>query len=251
MQSGNRTAGKERAKSSRPVSHVAGDTIRVVLAEDDFLAREGITRVLERLDGIELVASCGDLDTLRAEIERTNPDVVLTDIRMPPRHTDEGLRLAAELRSTHPRIGVIVLSQHAEPVYATALFAEGSYRRAYLLKERLNRSADLARAIREVAEGGAFVDAAIVDQLLSAWRPHDAAPLSALTAREREILALVAEGYTNRAIADRVGITKRGVERHINTIFAKLDLGDPDDVSRRVKAALLYLADEGRLAQGP
>jgi DNA-binding NarL/FixJ family response regulator len=251
MQSGDSTADTARARSPRGVSHVSAAAIRVALAEGDFLAREGITRVLERLDGIELVASCGDLETLRAEIERTNPDVVLTDVRMPPRHTDEGLRLAAELRSTHPRIGVIVLSEQAEPGYATALFAQGSHRRAYLLKERLHESADLARAIREVAGGGAFVEAAVVDQLLSAWRPRDPAPLSALTAREREILALIAEGYTNRAIADRVRITKRGVERHINTIFAKLDLGDPDDVSRRVKAALLYLADEGRLARYP
>ena len=151
MQTGNRTAGNVRSTSSRRVSRVGAKTIRVVLAEADFLAREGITRVLERLDGIELVASCADLDTLRAEIERTYPDVVLTDVRLPPRHTDEGLRLAAELRTTHPRIGVIVLSQHGEPVYATALFAEGSYRRAYLLKERLRESAELACAIRQVA----------------------------------------------------------------------------------------------------
>jgi DNA-binding NarL/FixJ family response regulator len=221
--------------------------IRVALAEDNFLAREGITAVLEGLDGIELVASCGELETLRAEIERTRPDVVVTDIRLPPGFMDEGIQLAGELRATHPRIGVVVLSQHVEPLYATALFAHGSHRRAYLLKESLKDSEELARAIREVAGGGAVVDPLIVDELLSAPR-REGSTLGALTARELEILALIAEGHSNSAIAERLAITKRGVERHINSIFAKLDLGDSEDVSRRVKAALLFLAGEESLA---
>jgi DNA-binding NarL/FixJ family response regulator len=221
--------------------------IRVALAEDNFLAREGITAVLEGLDGIELVASCGDLDTLRAEIERTGPDVVVTDIRLPPGFADEGIQLAGELRAKHPRVGVVVLSQHVEPSYATTLFAYGSQRRAYLLKERLKDAEELARAIREVAGGGAVVDPRIVDELLAGLR-RERSPLAALTAREREILALIAEGHSNSAIAERLAITKRGVERHINSIFAKLDLGESEDVSRRVKAALLFLAGEGSLA---
>jgi DNA-binding NarL/FixJ family response regulator len=224
--------------------------IRVVLGEDNFLAREGITSVLSGLDGIELVASCGDLDSLRASIEDVRPDVVLTDIRMPPDLTDEGVRLATELRSTHPEIGVVVLSQHAEPLYAMALFAEGSHQRAYLLKERLTEPGELGRAIREVAAGGALVDPRVVDELLSVQAGRELSPLAALTERERELLGLIAEGYANGAIADRLGITKRGVERHINAIFAKLDLSDAEDVSRRVKAALFFLAGEGRLAEG-
>jgi DNA-binding NarL/FixJ family response regulator len=213
-------------------------TLRVVLAEDSLLAREGIVRVLEGLDGIELVAVCGDLDSLRAEIDRSAPDVVVTDIRMPPSHTDEGVRIAEELRSTQPRTGVVVLSQHADPVYATEVFARGASRRAYLLKERLKDAGELERAIREVAEGGAVVDPRVVEELLSA-RP-ESSPLQSLTAREREVLELMAAGHANSAIAERLSITKRGVEHHVNALFAKLGLRDDADVSRRVKAALLY-----------
>ena len=218
--------------------------IRVVLAEDDFLAREGITAVLDGVDGIELVASCGDLDTLRAEIDRTGPDVVLTDIRLPPGRGDEGIRLAVELRTTHPRVGVVVLSQHVEALHATTLFADGSHRRAYLLRDRIKDPEELGNAIREVAGGGAVVDPRIVDELLSAPHRRERSPLGALTPRELQIVALIAEGHSNSAIAERLSITKRGVERHINSIFAKLELGDSEDVSRRVKAALLFLAGE-------
>jgi DNA-binding NarL/FixJ family response regulator len=203
--------------------------------------------VLERLEGIELVASCDDLDSARAEIDRTRPDVVVSDIRLPPTQTDEGIRLAGELRRTHPEVGVVVLSQHAEPFYAATLFADGSHRRAYLLKERLRDPDELERAIREVAADGALVDPYVVDQLVAARHRREQSPLRDLTARELEILALIAEGRTNASIAERVGITKRGVERHINSIFAKLGLGDPEDVSRRVMAALLFLVGEGRL----
>jgi DNA-binding NarL/FixJ family response regulator len=218
--------------------------IRIVLGEDNFLAREGITRVIDGLDGIELVAVCADLNSLRAEIERAAPDVVVTDIRMPPDHTDEGIRLAEELRATRPRVGVVVLSQHVEPLYATALFAGGSYRRAYLLKERLTNPAELRRAIEEVADGGALVDPRVVDELISEQLADS--PLQALTPRETQILELIAKGDANSAIAERLGITKRGVERHVNSIFAKLGLADAHDVSRRVKAALLYNERESR-----
>jgi DNA-binding NarL/FixJ family response regulator len=212
------------------------------------LAREGILRILDALEGVEVVAVCDGFADLRAEIDRLDPDVVVTDVRLARGHGDEGVRLAQELRLTHPRTGVVVLGGHAETQYAMALFAGGSYRRAYLLKDELRDPSDLERAIREVAAGGALVDPAVVDELLSAKRPHDGSPLDDLTAREREILALVAEGHTNTAIAGRLGITRRGVERHINAIFAKLSLPDGGDVSRRVMATLLFLDGEGRLA---
>jgi len=218
-------------------------TIRVVLGEDSYLASEGIARAIERAEGIELVATRRDLESLRAVIEEEHPDVVLTDIRMPPTNTDEGIRLASELRSSKPDIGVVVLSQHNEPAYATTLFEAGSARRAYLLKERIKDAGELARAVRSVAEGGSVVDSAVVETLLEAYRSREQSPLSALTPRELEILGLIAEGRSNAAIAEALFVTKRAVERHINATFMKLDLGEDRDISRRVKAALIYLAD--------
>jgi DNA-binding NarL/FixJ family response regulator len=215
--------------------------IRVVLAEDSFIAREGIVRALEGIDEVDLVATCGDLDELRAAIDETAPDLVLTDIRMPPTNTDEGIRVAEELRDSHPEIGVVVLSQHAEPLYATALFDKGSDRRAYLLKERLKDREELGRALHEVAAGGSVVDSKIVEELLALQRRREDTRLDQLTPRELEILGMIAEGKSNTAIADALVITKRAVERHINAIFWKLDLGGSEDVSRRVKAVLLYL----------
>ena len=220
------------------------ERVRVVLGEDNYLAREGIAAALRSLDDVELVASCADFDALRAEIDRTKPDVVVTDIRLPPGETDEGIRLAQELRHTRPSVGVVVLSQHAEPFYVSTLFAEGSHGRAYLLKERIRDAAELDRAIREVSRGGALVDPRVVDKLLGAWERRDRSPLRSLTPRELEILSLIAEGLANQAIANRLSITKRGVERHINSIFAKLGLAESEDVSRRVKAAILFLSGE-------
>ena len=218
--------------------------LRVALGEDSYLAREGISRVLEAEDDIEIVATCEDFESLRADVGATEPDVVLTDIRMPPTHTDEGIRLAAELRATHPAVGVVVLSQYAEPLYATKLLESGSDGRAYLLKERVTDRGELSRALREVAEGRSVVDAQIVEALLEVRRRREESGLDTLTSREQEILALIAEGWSNEAIASRLFITKRAVERHINSIFWKLELGDSADVSRRVKAALLYLAGQ-------
>ena len=214
--------------------------IRVVVGEDSFIAREGIVSILGELEGVELVDASGDLESLRECVSRTSPDVVLTDIRMPPTNTDEGIRFAAELRSSHPEIGVVVLSQHAEPRYATALFRDGSDRRAYLLKERIKDQVELSRALHEVAAGGSLVDSRIVDKLVSARE----AQLGSLTPRQLQILALIAEGRSNSSIASRLEITKRAVERQINAIFLRLDLGEPEDVSRRVKAALLYLSGD-------
>jgi DNA-binding NarL/FixJ family response regulator len=218
--------------------------IRVVVGEDSVVIREGIERMLERSDDIEVVATCADAATLRAAIAEQRPDVVLTDIRMPPTGTDEGIRVAVELRESAPTVGVVVLSQHVEPAYAIALLEGGSAGRAYLLKDRLRDSTVLTRAIREVAGGGSLVDPVVVDQLVAARAQRENSPLRELTARELQILAMIAEGRSNAAIADELVVTKRAVERHINAIFPKLGLRDDEDVSRRVKAALLYLADQ-------
>jgi DNA-binding NarL/FixJ family response regulator len=222
-----------------------GTGIRVVLGEDSFLAREGIVRALELADGVDLVGVCGDLGSLRATVEAELPDVVLTDIRMPPTKTDEGLQLASELRATHPDIGVVVLSQHAEPEYASMLFEDGPEGRAYLLKESLRDQSELVRALQTVAGGGSVVDPLIVQRLLVAQRQRRESALESLTPRELEILGLIAEGRSNAAIAAQLVVTKRAVERHINSIFLKLGLRDSENVSRRVKAALLYLSGDG------
>jgi DNA-binding NarL/FixJ family response regulator len=231
----------------------SAERIRILLGEDSFLVREGIANVIGELPGIELVASCGDLDALREAIDRTGPDVVLTDIRMPPDFSDEGIRLAAELRTTHPRVGVVVLSQHAEPQYAAALFADGAARRGYLLKDQVADRFELGRAIRAVAAGGSLMDPRIVELLLAARQSPSRMTVATLTDREREVLVLIAAAHSNQAIATQLGITTRGVERHINSIFAKLGLAQPADVSPRVKAALIFLASEGRLTgdEGP
>ena len=221
-----------------------GHALRVVVGEDSFLTREAISALLNDTAGIELVAACDDAGSLRAAIDREQPDVVLTDIRMPPGHRDEGIRLANELRETQPEIGVVVLSQHAEPTYAAILFEDGSHGRAYLLKESLRDRDELIRAVVTVAEGGSVVDPLIVDELLEIQRRRRDTPLDRLTPRELEILGLIAEGRSNAAIAEKLVVTKRAVERHINSIFLKLGLRESDDISRRVKAALLYLSGE-------
>ena len=219
-------------------------TIRVVVGEDSAVVREGIKRMLERSDDIEVAATAADAATLRAAISEHRPDVVIADIRMPPTQTDEGIRIAVELRETAPDVGVVVLSQHVEPAYALALLEGGSARRAYLLKERLRNSTELTRAIREVAAGSSVVDPLVVDQLVQARTARANSPLRDLTESETAILAMIAQGLSNAAIADALVVTKRAVERHINAIFLKLDLRDAEDVSRRVKAALVYLADQ-------
>jgi DNA-binding NarL/FixJ family response regulator len=169
---------------------------------------------------------------------------VLADIQMPPAKSDEGIRLAKELRTTHPGIAVVILSQYAEPVYATELLAEGSDGRAYLLKDRVQHRGDLTRAVRAVASGGSVLDPRIVELLLTSARTHDASRFDSLTRREREVLVLLAEGWSNAGIAEQLGITTRAVERHIRSIFSKLDLGDSARHNRRVRAALLYLTEQ-------
>jgi DNA-binding NarL/FixJ family response regulator len=216
--------------------------LRIVVGEDNLLVREGITRLISSAPDLEVAASCEDLAALEAAIEEITPDVVLTDVRMPPTSTDEGIRLANGLRTSHPSVGVVVLSQYSDPAYVLALFALGSDRRAYLLKERVRDRAALVSAIRSVAAGGSTVDPKIVEVLVSARLGDATSPLSELTSREREVLAEIAEGKSNIAIADSLFLTKRAVEKHINSIFLKLGLGNAADISRRVKATLMFLA---------
>jgi DNA-binding NarL/FixJ family response regulator len=220
--------------------------LRVVVAEDVLIVREGILRLLERIDDIEVVAACGDLDELLAAAAEHGPDVVLTDIRMPPTGTDEGVRAAAELRRTHPGIGVVVLSQYVESQWALDLLGDGSDGRAYLLKERVAEPDQLVAAIREVARGGSVVDPKVVDALIAARDARRDSPLRFLSPRERQVLAEIAQGKNNAAVADALVLSQRAVEKHINSLFAKLGLGDERDVHRRVMAVLLYLADERR-----
>jgi DNA-binding NarL/FixJ family response regulator len=217
--------------------------VRIVVAEDNLLVREGIVRLLSSAADLELVRACDSYDTVVAAIEEENPDVVLTDIRMPPTLSDEGIRLARELRTTHPDIGVVVVSQYSDPGHIRALFERGSDRRAYLLKERLHDRAALLSAIRSVAAGESSVDGRIIDVLIFAQPGEENSRLSELTPREREVLAEIAQGKSNSVIAEELFLTKRSVEKHVNSIFLKLSLGSADDVSKRVKATLIFLAE--------
>jgi len=217
-------------------------TIRVAVAEDSLLVREGIAKLLEHQDGLEVVALCGDLDSLLAAVATERPHVVLTDIRMPPTGTDEGIRAAAALRLSDPDVGVVVLSQFAEPAYALELLDGGSAGRAYLLKERLSDGAQLLDAIREVHRGGSVVDPKVVETLVSARSRSKQSPIERLTVREREVLAEIAQGKNNAAVADALVLSERAVQKHINSLFSKLGLSEEPDVHRRVKAVLLYLS---------
>jgi DNA-binding NarL/FixJ family response regulator len=214
----------------------------VALADDSYLVREALCHLLGPVPEIELVAVCGDGEALLAAVERESPDVVLSDIRMPPLHEREGIHVAAQLRETHPEIGVVLLSQYEDPTYALELFESGSEGRAYLLKERLGDVSELVDAVQAVADGRSVVDAKIIDGLITERMRSDRSSLDELTTREREVLGGVASGKSNTAIARSLSLTKRAVEKHINAIFVKLGLQESDDVSRRVKAALIYLA---------
>ena len=221
--------------------------IRVVVAEDSLIVREGIQQLLDSSPSVEIVAACDDVDSLLKAIDREQPDVVVTDIRMPPTGTDEGIQVAAQLRETHPDVGVVVVSQYAEPSYVLDLLDSGSDGRGYLLKERVHRRSELLTAIESVASGGSVIDPKIVDVLVSAKARAERSPLAQLTGREREVLSEIAAGKSNTAIAESLVLTKRAVEKHINSIFMKLGLASSEDVSKRVKATLLFLAeDDGR-----
>jgi DNA-binding NarL/FixJ family response regulator len=216
---------------------------RIVVAEDSLLVREGIEKLLGRQNDIEIVALCVDLPELLAAVESHRPDAVLTDIRMPPNNSDEGIVAATTLRESHPNVGVVVLSQYVEPSYALQLFDGGSQGRAYLLKERLSDVEQLVRAIHEVTTGGSVIDPLVVESLVDARSRTQHSPLEHLTPREKEVLSEIAQGKNNAAVAASLVLSERAVEKHINSLFSKLGLGEEPDVHRRVKAVLLYLAD--------
>jgi DNA-binding NarL/FixJ family response regulator len=218
--------------------------LRVVLAEDNYLLREGLGQLLGMSEEIDLVAACSDLPELEHAVAETNPDVVVTDIRMPPTGTDEGLRAANWLRRERPAVGVVLLSQYAEPEYALALLENGAAGRAYLLKERVSDIEQLVGAIREVARGGSVIDPRVVEVLVTARAAAKGSPLAELTPREGEVLSQVAQGRNNAGIAAALSLTDRAVEKHINAIFSKLGLSEERDTHRRVKATLVYLAEQ-------
>ena len=220
--------------------------IRLVLAEDHYLVREGVRRLLEAHPEFEVAAVCGDLGSLLEAADRERPDVVVTDIRMPPGHADEGIQAARRLRETQPDLGVVVLSQYSNPSYALALLDTGSSGRAYLLKERVHDLDQLAAAIRTVAEGGSLIDPKVVEGLVADRARPAASPVNELTAREREVLRKMAEGENNASIAEALVVTERSVEKVIHSIFMKLGLTWEPAVHKRVKAVILYLAESDR-----
>lgn len=224
--------------------------IRIVLAEDSYLVREGLHRLLGTQPGVEVAAVCGDLDSLIEAVDREQPDVVVTDVRMPPGHSDEGIQAARRLRETMPSVGVVVLSQYANPGYALALLDTGSAGRAYLLKERVHDIEQLVGAIRAVSEGGSMIDPKVVEGLVAERARASTSPLNDLTVREREVLRKMAEGNNNASIGEALVVTERSVEKVINSIFMKLGLTWEPSVHKRVKAVILYLAESDRHQPG-
>jgi DNA-binding NarL/FixJ family response regulator len=217
--------------------------IRLVIADDHLLVREGVRRLLETEPDIEIAAVCGDLDSLFAAVEAEHPDVVVTDIRMPPDNTDEGIRAAERLRTTDPDVGVVVLSQYATPSYALALLEGGSAGRSYLLKERVSEPDQLVSAIRAVAAGGSVIDPKVVEALVAEDARGEQSPIHGLTDRERDVLREMAAGKSNAAIGESLFLAERSVEKVIHSIFLKLGLTWEPSVNKRVKAVILYLAE--------
>ena len=219
--------------------------IRLVLAEDHLIVREGVRRLLEAQPDLEIAAVCGDLDSLLAAVEAERPDVVVTDIRMPPGNADEGIQAAERLRDTDPTVGVVVLSQYATPSYALALLESGSAGRAYLLKERVQEPEQLVAAILAVADGGSVIDPKVVESLVAENARGDESRFNQLTPRERDVLREMAAGKSNAAIGESLFLAERSVEKVIHSIFQKLGLTWEADIHRRVKAVILYLAESG------
>ncbi len=220
--------------------------LRVIIAEDDALLRQGVVRLLERVDGIDVVGEAAHLHTLREAVDELTPDVVVTDIRMPPTGTDEGIQAVAWIAERHPGTGVVVLSQYVNPEYALALLASGTGRRGYLLKARIGDVDELAAAIRTVAAGGSVLDPAVVEALVAASRTKRVSPVDRLTARETEVLGQMAQGRSNAAIATSLVLSERAVEKHATSIFSKLGLSEEKDLNRRVSAVLIYLGEGNR-----
>jgi DNA-binding NarL/FixJ family response regulator len=217
--------------------------IRVIVAEDNYLVREGVRRVLEMQPDVAVAAVCDDLNSLLEAVEAEPPDVVVTDIRMPPGNTDEGIRAAEQLRQSDPDVGVVVLSQYATPSYALALLESGSAGRAYLLKERVQEPEQLVSAIRAVSKGGSVIDPKVVESLVADNARGQESPLHQLSPRERDVLGEMAAGKSNAAIGESLFLAERSVEKVIHSIFLKLGLTWEPSVHKRVKAVILYLAE--------
>jgi DNA-binding NarL/FixJ family response regulator len=217
--------------------------VRVVFAEDNYLVREGTAALLQSSEDVELIGTAASLDELLTAVEELKPDAVLTDIRMPPTNTTEGIDAAKRIRAEHPEIGVVVLSQYAEQEYAYDLLKDGAAGLGYLLKERVSDLEEVVRALNEVSRGGSVLDPKVVEALLSAKERMAHSPLAQLTDREREVLEHMAQGKNNAAIAKSLFLTERAVEKHINSLFHKLGLSEEVDVHRRVKAVLAFLRE--------
>jgi DNA-binding NarL/FixJ family response regulator len=219
------------------------DRISIIIAEDSLLVRDSVSRALSTDPDVTVVGVAEDYDSAVVLVEKHAPTILVTDVRMPPTSTDEGIRLARWMRTTHPDVGVIVLSNYADPRYASGLLEGGTAGRGYLLKERIAHFDELNEAVRQVASGGTVLDPLVVEALLA--QPRSAPTLSRLTPREREVLSELATGFSNRTIAQRLVLSQRAVEKHINSIFAKLELTVDDAVDRRVKAVLMFMDDDG------
>ncbi len=217
--------------------------LRVIFAEDNYLVREGTTALFRETEDLDLVETVGDLPSLLLAVEKHKPDAVLTDIRMPPTHTMEGITAANEIRNSHPKIGVLVLSQYVEDEYAQELLKDGAAGRGYLLKERIADVDELVRALKEVAEGGSVLDPKVVESLVARRQRLADSPISRLTDREREVLEQMAQGKNNAAVAEALFLSERAVEKHINSLFHKLDLSEEPAVHRRVMAVLRFLRE--------
>ncbi len=235
MGSGAQNTAVAAAKSRR-------EPLRVIIADDSFLIREGLQQVLALAPEVQVLRLCVDEPSLLAAVDADPPDVVVTDIRMPPTLTDEGMRIAERLRSTHPKVGVVVLSQHESATFAAALLAKGAAGRGYLLKDRIHDLEHIVSTIVAVAAGECRIDPRLIDELVMQRKPRRPSALDELTPRQREILADVAEGKSNLAIAAQRSLTQRAVEKHVSEIFGRLGLGSDESISRRVHATLLFLA---------
>jgi DNA-binding NarL/FixJ family response regulator len=214
------------------------------------LVREGVRQVLDRQADITVIAACADLPELLQAVDSSEPDVVVTDVRMPPTSRDEGIQAATRFRTSHPQLGVVVLSHYAEPGYAQSLLEGGSSGRAYLLKERVSEPGQLVEAVRRVADGGSVIDPAVVEVLVASSGRTRSSPLATLTARELEVLDQIAQGKSNAAVAQALFLSERAIEKHINTLFSKLGLNPEPDVNRRVKAVLMHLSARSTMPGG-
>jgi DNA-binding NarL/FixJ family response regulator len=221
------------------------DALKVVIAEDHYLVREGTRRLLEDSGEVQVVAAVGTATELKDAVRRLSPDAVITDIRMPPGHHMEGIEAAHAIRAEHPAVGVVVLSQHADATYALELLKEGTEGYAYLLKDRVGDLEQLMRALREVTQGGSLIDPQVVETLLAQRKQAAESPLADLTPRELDVLRTMAEGKTNRGIAETLFLSESSVEKHVNAIFGKLGLSQEKQIHRRVAAVLTFLRNPG------